>query len=87
MIRTFASLLVVIGLLALFVWAMRRGLLRSGPFASRSSITVETAVALGERRSLVIVAVEGRRMLLGLTASSMSLLADLPPVKPGGGAP
>ena len=31
------------------------------------AIAVETAVPLGERRSLVIVAVEGRRLLLGLT--------------------
>jgi flagellar biogenesis protein FliO len=35
-------------------------------------------VALGERRSLVIVSVEGRRLLLGLTPTSMSLVAELP---------
>lgn len=85
-VRTFASLLVVIGLLSLFVWVLRRGMLRTGPFAPRSSIVVETAVALGDRRSLVIVAVEGRRLLLGLTAGSMSLLADLAPAKRDGGA-
>jgi flagellar protein FliO/FliZ len=86
-IRTIVSLLVVIGLLFLFVWALRRGLLRTGPFGSRSGIVVETAIALGERRSLVIVEVEGRRMLLGLTTGSMSLLADLASPKPGGSAP
>ena len=85
LVRTFASLLVVIGLLILFVWALRRGMLRTGPFAPRTGLIVETAVALGERRSLVIVAVEGRRLLLGLTATSMSLLADLAPAKSDGG--
>jgi flagellar protein FliO/FliZ len=84
-LRMFASLAIVLGLLVFFVWALRRGLLRAGPFGSRSIIVVETAVALGDRRSLVIVAVEGRRLLLGLTASSMSLLADLAPAKSGGG--
>jgi len=78
-IRVFGSLAVVIGLLALFVWALRRGVLHVGPFASRSPIVVETAVALGDRRSLVIVAVEGRRLLLGLTPGSMLHIADLAP--------
>lgn len=80
-VRAFVSLLVVIGLLIVFVWALRRGILRTGPFSARTGIVVETAVALGERRSLVIVAVEGRRVLLGLTATGMSLLADLAPTK------
>ena len=48
---------------------------------SRTSIVVETAVSLGERRSLVIVAVEGRRLLLGLATGGVSLLADLAPAK------
>ena len=81
-IRVFGSLAVVIGLLALFVWALRRGVLRVGPFASRSPIVVETAVALGDRRSLLIVAVEGRRLLLGLTPGSMLHIADLTPTSP-----
>jgi flagellar biosynthetic protein FliO len=54
--------------------------LRSGAFGRRSgsgAIVVETAVTLGERRSLVIVTVEGRRLLLGLTPSSMSLVTEL----------
>jgi len=85
LVRTFVSLLLVIGLLGLFVWALRRGMLTTGPFASRSTIVVETAVALGEHRSLVVVAVEGRRLLLGLTVSSVSVLADLAPAKSGEG--
>jgi flagellar biogenesis protein FliO len=86
LIRTFAGPLVVIGLLILFVWALRRGLLRTGPFAPRTGIVVETAVALGERRSLAIVAVEGRRLLLGLSPAGITLLADLARVKSDGNA-
>jgi len=80
LLRTFGSLVVVLGLLLLFVWALRRGMFKGGPFSQRSSIVVETAVALGDRRSLVIVSVEGRRLLLGLATGSVSHLADLAPV-------
>jgi flagellar biogenesis protein FliO len=38
---------------------------------------VETAIPLGERRSLVIVSVEGRRLLLGLTTTNISLVTEL----------
>ena len=67
----------MLGLVTALAWLLRRGSLgaltgRGGP------ITVETAVALGERRSLVIVAVEGRRLLLGLTPTTMSLVTELP---------
>jgi flagellar biogenesis protein FliO len=56
LLRSFASLAIVIGLLLSFVWALRRGMFRTGRFGSRSSMVVETAVSLGERRSLVVVA-------------------------------
>jgi len=82
LLRTSISLAVVIGLLAGFVWALRRGLLGGTRPGARAGIAVETAVALGERRSLVIVAVEGRRLLLGLTPGSVTHLADLAPVGP-----
>ncbi len=36
---------------------------------------------LGERRSLVIVAVEGRRLLLGLTPTQISMVTELGPVR------
>ena len=72
----FLALGVVIALLAVGGWALRR----SAPFRrSAKSVTVETAVSLGERRSLVIVAVEGRRLLLGLTPMQVSLVAELGP--------
>jgi len=74
--RTLFALLVVLSLLAGLGWMLRRGLLarRSG-----RGLGVETALALGERRSLVIVAVEGRRLLLGLTPSQVSLVTELRP--------
>jgi len=43
----------------------------------RLPIVVETAVPLGERRSLVVVNVEGRRLLLGLTPQNVALVTEL----------
>lgn len=78
-LRALASVVVVIAALAAFVWVMRRGVLKVGRFASRQAIVVETAVAMGDRRSLVIVSVEGRRLLLGSTPASLSFITDLAP--------
>ncbi len=74
--RALLAMLLVIGLLALAAWVLRRG---TGLARSRSSLSVETAVSLGERRSLVIVEVENRRLLLGLTPSQISVVTELAP--------
>jgi flagellar protein FliO/FliZ len=75
-VNGFLAVLIVLGLVAALAWLLRRGTL--GALTGRGgAITVETAVALGERRSLVIVAVEGRRLLLGLTPTTMSLVTEL----------
>jgi flagellar biosynthetic protein FliO len=71
-LAVFESLLVV-ALVALAAWAVRR----VAPRRPRGGILVETASPLGERRSLVIVSVEGRRLLLGLTPTQVSLVAEL----------
>jgi flagellar biogenesis protein FliO len=77
--RTFVSLGLVLVLLMVFVWALRRGSLRLSRLAPRGAIAVETAMSLGDRRSLAIVGVEGRRMLVGLTPTTISFLTDLGP--------
>jgi flagellar protein FliO/FliZ len=82
-VNAFLAVLIVLGLVAALAWLLRRGTL--GALTGRGgAITVETAVALGERRSLVIVAVEGRRLLLGLTPTTMQLVTELqaPPPAP-----
>jgi flagellar protein FliO/FliZ len=77
-VNGFIAVLIVLGLVTALAWLLRRGSL--GRLTGRGgAITVETAVALGERRSLVIVSVEGRRLLLGLTPTAMSLVTELGP--------
>jgi flagellar protein FliO/FliZ len=77
-VRSVVAFLVVFGLLGLLAWLVRRGTI--GPLGARrpaAGISVERAVPLGERRSLVVVSVEGRRLLLGLSPMQVSLLAEL----------
>jgi flagellar biogenesis protein FliO len=40
-------------------------------------VQVETALSLGDRRQLVIVSVEGRRLLLGVTQMHVALVTEL----------
>jgi flagellar protein FliO/FliZ len=79
--RSLLAIVVVFGLLGGLAWAARRGRLA---FFTRqpSQVRVEATVPLGERRSLMVVAVEGRRLLLGLTPMQVSLVTELSPPSP-----
>ena len=74
--NAFLATTLVLALIAGLAWLVRRG-----PLARLASqgktISVETAIPLGERRTLVIVTVEGRRLLLGLTPSAIALVTEL----------
>ena len=89
-LQSFAAVLIVLALVAALAWLVKRGAFAHLRKGSRA-IAVETAVAIGDRRQLVIVAVEGRRLLLGLTPSQISMVTELGPapvaaVEPGTGA-
>lgn len=72
------AVLIVLGLVGALAWLVRSG--QFGKLSARASaVGVETAVSLGERRQLVIVAVEGRRLLLGVTSSQVTLVTELQP--------
>jgi flagellar protein FliO/FliZ len=80
--NSFAAVFVVLALVGGLAWFVRRN--GMGVFAGKTgAIAVETAVSLGERRSLVIVSVEGRRLLLGLTPTHMSVVTELGRATPG----
>lgn len=74
--RSLLAIAVVFGLLGGLAWAARRG--RLGFFTRQPShVRVEATVPLGERRSLMVVAIEGRRLLLGLTPTQVNLVTEL----------
>jgi len=74
--RMLSALAVVLAVLGALAWVMRRGV-----HARRKTgaLGVESALALGDRRSLVILSVEGRRLLLGLSPGQISMVAELQP--------
>lgn len=72
--RTLGALVVVLVLLAAIAWLLKRGMAGRRGVAG---LNVESALALGDRRSLVIVTVEGRRLLLGLGPGHVSLVTEL----------
>ena len=76
-VRVFGAVGLVLALVLTLAWLVRRGTLRLPGAKAAVAIRVESAASLGERRSVVIVSVEGRRLLLGLTPAQVSFLADL----------
>ena len=74
--NVFLATLIVLALVGGLAWLVRKGPLARLASAGRP-VAVESAIPLGERRSLVIVTVEGRRLLLGMTATSISLVTEL----------
>lgn len=79
-LSSLGAVIVVLALFAGLTWMLKRGRLGA---RGREGIAIETACSIGERRSLVIVGVEGRRLLLGVTPGQVSLLTELaPPAAP-----
>jgi flagellar protein FliO/FliZ len=74
-LQSLLAVVLVLGLLGALAWLARRGAFHS--LNKRGPVAIETAVPLGDRRSLVIVKVEGRRLLLGLTPVQISVVAEL----------
>jgi flagellar protein FliO/FliZ len=68
------AVVITIGVMAVIAWLLRKS---AATRRSTRAIAIETAVPLGERRSLVVVAVEGRRLLLGMTPQQISLVTEL----------
>ena len=84
--RAFGAIALVLALVCVLAWLARRGTLRFPGSRASTPVRVEAITPLGERRSLVVVAVEGRRLLLGLTPAQVSLVNDLAAHPPDFGA-
>jgi flagellar protein FliO/FliZ len=76
-VRTVVALVVVMVVLGGVLWLLKRGTMPGLGRAGRQALAIESAISLGERRSLVIVTVEGRRLLLGASPMQVSLITEL----------
>lgn len=77
LLRSFAALVIVFGLLGVLAWLARRGTFGRFAASAKGPIAVEASLPLGDRRSLMVVTIEGRRLLLGLTPMQVSLVTEL----------
>lgn len=85
-LQALAAIAIVLALVGGLAWLVRRGTLRLPGSARRQAMAIESATPLGERRSLLIVSVEGRRLLLGVTPTQVSLVTELGAAPPDFGA-
>lgn len=76
-IRGLVAVFLVMAVMAAAAWVFRRGVPGWTGARKASPVQIETAVSLGDRRSLVLVSVEGRRLLLGVTPSQVTLVTNL----------
>ncbi|TFC02803.1 flagellar biosynthetic protein FliO [Cryobacterium adonitolivorans] len=71
-LRVILSLAVVLGLL----WVLQRRLSRGAGSRTNNVVTVVGRQGLGQKASVVVVDVDGRRFVLGVTEQSISVLHD-----------
>jgi flagellar biosynthetic protein FliO len=77
LVRAAVGTCAVLAILAVLAVLLRRGVLTIPGQRGSRSLAIETALPIGDRRSVVILNVEGRRLLLGLTPAQVSVLAEL----------
>jgi flagellar protein FliO/FliZ len=77
LVRAVVGTFFVLALVTVLAVLLRRGVLTLPGQRGPRTLRVETALSLGDRRSLVIVNVEGRRLLLGLTSAQVSVVTEL----------
>jgi flagellar protein FliO/FliZ len=85
-VKMFAALAFVLGLIFLSAYLFRK-ISGSRFFAGKNRVAIQTlgSLALGDKRLLVVVAVEGQNYFLGVTNHAINLLARLDqPVAPSG---
>ncbi len=86
-IRMVGSLAVVLGLIFLVLWVVRRFFTQRPLVAGGQVISVLAARHIAPKKQIVIVEVEGQKLVLGLSGDSITYLTRLgPPAGDGGSA-
>lgn len=78
-LRAFGSLVLVLGLAGASLWALKKYGRGRIPGGGGQKLRVEETLALGDRRFVSILDVEGERFLIALTPQAISLLSRLDP--------
>lgn len=86
-LKALGALILVVALIFVVAWLTRRYLPRMGPFGRflpqspgrGDAIQVVSSRSLGPKRSVHLLVVDGRRLLVGSSESGVSLLKDFSP--------
>ena len=78
-LKTFGSLVLVLGLAGLSLWALKKYGRGRIPGGGGGKLRVVETLALGDRRFVSILDVEGERFLLALTPQGVNLISRLDP--------
>jgi flagellar biosynthetic protein FliO len=78
-LRTFGSLVLVLGLAGVSLWALKKYGRGRIPGGGGGKLKVQETLSLGDRRFVSILEVEGQRFLIALTPQGISLLSRLDP--------
>jgi flagellar protein FliO/FliZ len=76
LLRAAGGLAVVLLLLGALSWFARRWLWRGGARTSGSLVRVLNRVPIGRRAALLLVEIDGRRILIGVTPTQLSALTE-----------
>ena len=82
-LRAFGSLVLVLGLAGLSLWALKKYGRGRIPGGGGGKLRVEETLALGDRRYVSILDAEGERFLIALTPQGVSLISRLDPGERG----
>jgi flagellar biogenesis protein FliO len=78
-LRAFGSLVLVLGLAGASLWALKKYGRGRIPGGGGGKLRVEETLALGDRRFVSILDVEGERFLIALTPQGINLVSRLDP--------
>jgi len=78
-LRAFGSLILVLGLAGVSLWALKKYGRGRLPGGGGGKLRVEESLALGDRRFVSILDIEGERFLIALTPQQITLLTKLDP--------
>lgn len=76
-LRAFGSLVLVLGLAGVSLWALKKYGRGRLPGSGGGKLKIDETLALGDRRYVSILDVEGERFLIALAPQGISLLARL----------
>lgn len=75
--RTAAALLLILAVVYGISWAMKRMLAPRRGIQNRAVVTIAGSAFLGPKKSIYLVDVQGKRLVLGVTDSAITMLTEL----------